>query len=166
MGIFLPKNRLRSEQRRLTHKLRSGVSTPKDKNGVQRLQSLLWCYQRLVPRGGSATTLDSGQKNSAIPLPSNHEHAYRTILPWLRLPEELHEGINERLVVHILNTNHPCMPVQKAICFHAGKVHGIEIPLIRPFKFIGRAAMFELIAMKCIWLVKSFYQFRHDHIME
>src|SRR5574341_377874 len=88
------------------------------------------------------------------------------LYPLLRLPEELHEAINEWLVVHIFNTDYPCMPIHKTICFCTREVYGIEISLIWPIQFVGRAAVFKLIAMKRIGLVEYLHQFGHDHIVE
>ena len=84
----------------------------------------------------------------------------------LRLPEERYESVYVWLVIHIFNADCPGMPVERAIRFRAWEVHGIEISLIGPLRFIGRAAVFEFITMKRIRLVKGLHQFRHNHSME
>ena len=85
-------------------------------------------------------------------------------LSWL--PEELHHGIDIRLVIHIFDANRPCVPIHVAIGFCAGKIDRIEISIIGPFEFIGRAAVFEFVAVKRVRLVEYLDQFRNDHIME
>jgi len=87
------------------------------------------------------------------------------LLP-LRLPEELHHGVDIRLVIYIFDADCPGVPIKISIGFCAGEIDGIVISGIGPFEFVGRTAMLEFIAIKCIRLVEYIDQFGDDHIME
>jgi len=88
------------------------------------------------------------------------------LLTNLRLPIELHHGIDEGFAIDGINPNCPGVPIKESKLVSSSKEHSVEIFIVWKFKLVGRAAMFEVVAVKCVGLVEDLHQIGNDHIVE